>query len=127
MAYPPAPAAQPPMQKQGNGFGVTALVLGIVGLVLGLIPLAGLFLGIPLGVLALIFGIIGLATSGNRAGKGKGTGGTGLVLGILAIAVPIAMSVFIYNEVADELDERCSEELYADTQECADWNEKRDN
>lgn len=118
MAYPPAPAPmqQPAPVKQGNGFGVTALVLGIIGLVLAWIPVFNVFTAIPLGVLALIFGIIAVAKAGSRGGKGKGTGGTGLVLGILAIGAAIAANALLFNAVSDEADQ-----IEKDTiQECVD-------
>lgn len=118
MAYPPAPApaAQPAPVKQGNGFGVTALVLGIVGLVLAVIPVVNVFTAIPLGVLAIIFGIIALAKANSRGGKGKGTGGTGLVLGILAIGAAIAMNALVFNAVDDAADQ-----IKEDTiQDCVD-------
>src|SRR5690606_20806458 len=58
VAYPPAPAPQP-APKQGNGFGVTALVLGIIALVLGFIPIIN-FVAFVLAPLAIIFAIVGL-------------------------------------------------------------------
>lgn len=104
MAYPPAPAAQP-VQKQGNGFGVTALVLGIIGLVLAVIPVINIFTAIPLGILAIIFGIIALVKAPSRGGKGKGTGGTGLVLGVVAVLVAILVNVWIVNFFEDNADQ----------------------
>jgi hypothetical protein len=118
VAYPPAPAPmqQPAPVKQGNGFGVTALVLGIIGLVLAVIPVVNVFTAIPLGVLALIFGIIALVKAGSRGGKGKGTGGTGLVLGILAIGGAIVMNVLVFNAASDYVDEETEEYI----QTCVD-------
>ncbi|MEU6861086.1 hypothetical protein AB0B28_19695 [Glycomyces sp. NPDC046736] len=94
MSYPPAPAPapEPVPAKQGNGFGVTALVLGLVGLIVfSWIPGINLVTAIPLGVLAVIFGILALVKSGSRGGKGKGTGLTGLILGVLTIIAAIAI------------------------------------
>ena len=109
MAYQPAPApAAPPVApvKQGNGFGVTALVLGLVGLlVFSWIPGINLFTAIPLGLLAVIFGIVALAKAGSRGGKGKGTGGTGLILGLVAIIGAIAMTVFVFNAASEYVDD----------------------
>ncbi|MDN3240310.1 hypothetical protein [Glycomyces tritici] len=128
MAYPPAPAPmqQPAPIKQGNGFGVTALVLGIIGLVLGLIPVVNVFTGIPLGVLAIIFGIIALAKAGSRGGKGKGTGGTGLVLGILAIGAAIVIN-YVFVQAADEyIDEewkQACEDAGLTEEECGDYED----
>lgn len=136
MAYPPAPAPmqQPVPVKQGNGFGVTALVLGIIGLVLAVIPVVNVFTAIPLGVLALIFGIIALAKAGSRGGKGKGTGGTGLVLGILAIGGAIAMNALVFNAISDEADkieqdtiQDCVDSGYGTEAECQQlWDDAED-
>ncbi|GAA2128308.1 hypothetical protein [Glycomyces algeriensis] len=107
MAYPPAPAPmqQPTPVKQGNGFGVTALVLGLVGLIIfSWIPGVNLFTALPIAILAVIFGIVALAKAGSRGGKGKGTGGTGLVTGLLAIVVAIAVNVWIVNFFEEEAD-----------------------
>ncbi|GAB3649169.1 hypothetical protein [Glycomyces tarimensis] len=128
MAYPPAPAAQPaqPVQKQGNGFGVTALVLGIIGAVLAIIPAINIFTAIPLGILALIFGFIALGVSGKRGGKGKGTGGVGVILGIVALAGSIAINVWFVNEASDVLDEEwqqaCDDAGLSD-EECGEWED----
>ncbi|MDA1358606.1 hypothetical protein O1R50_03170 [Glycomyces luteolus] len=106
MAYQPAPA---PMQqqsapvKQGNGFGVTALVLGIVAIAGFWIPILNIG-SIIIGVIALIFAIIALAKAGSRGGKGKGTGGTGLVLAVLAIAGSIVWNIVIVDMLKDGAD-----------------------
>lgn len=134
MAYPPAPAPmqQPAPVKQGNGFGVTALVLGIVALVpFSLIPGINLATAIPLGLLAIIFGIVALAKAGSRGGKGKGTGGTGLVLGVLASIVAIGLTVFVFNAASDYVDEEkqktideCAAEGVMTEAECEQlWND----
>jgi hypothetical protein len=136
VAYPPAPAPvpQPAPVKQGNGFGVTALVLGIIGVVFAVIPVVNVFTGIPLGVLAIIFGIIALVVAGKRGGKGKGTGGTGLVLGILAIGVAIAMNVLVFNAASDYVDgeydsymEDCTADGLLSEEECQQiWDDTMD-
>ncbi len=132
MAYPPAPTPQP-VQAQGNGFGVTALVLGIVGAVLAVIPVLNVFTAIPLGILALIFGIIAVAKAGSRGGKGKGTGGTGIVLGIVAIAGAFLMNALVFNAVSNAVDEYyeqykddCAEMGYTD-EECDQFIEDVEN
>jgi hypothetical protein len=67
-------------QSQGNGLAVTALVLGIVGLVLYLVP----FLPYPLAILAIIFGLIGMKKQVK-----KGFGLTGVITGIITIGLKI--------------------------------------
>lgn len=69
-----------------NGFGVTALVLGIVGAVFSWIPVFG---GI-LAILAIIFGALGYA----RARKGEASSGmpiAGLALGAVAFVIQVAI------------------------------------
>ncbi|MNH58548.1 hypothetical protein D3C73_103530 [compost metagenome] len=81
----PAPAPQPAQPAQQvvvapprpNGFAVTALVLGIVGFLLGWTGVIGLIIG----VLALVFGILAIIKHQN-----KGMGVTGVVLGGLTVA-----------------------------------------
>ncbi|PSR26350.1 MAG: hypothetical protein C7B46_20015, partial [Sulfobacillus benefaciens] len=61
-------------------------IIGIVGAVLSLIPVAGIFIGIPAGILAVIFSGIGMARAKAQSGSsGMGMAVTGLVLGILTI------------------------------------------
>jgi hypothetical protein len=89
-APPPygAPPGQPPygtqpygapVQGQGrNGFGVTALVLGI----LSIVPIAGLA-GIP----GLVFGILGR----KRAKRGEATNGGVALAGIITSVIGMAL------------------------------------
>jgi hypothetical protein len=118
VAYQPAPAPmqqQPAPVKQGNGFGVTALVLGIVAIAGFWIPILNVG-SIIIGVIALIFAIVALAKAGSRGGKGKGTGGTGLVLAVLAIAGSIIWNIIVVDLLKDEADT-----IKEDTiQECVD-------
>ncbi|WP_327234247.1 DUF4190 domain-containing protein [Streptomyces sp. NBC_01317] len=83
-------------QAPSNGMGVTALVLGIVGLVVGCFW----GVGILLGVLALIFGIIGR----RKARRGEATNGgvalAGVILGAVATvlgAVFLALLIWVVN------------------------------
>lgn len=69
-----------PEQDNSNGLGVTALVLGIIGLVLFAVP----FIPYPLAILAIIFGAISL-----RKPVKKGFGITGVVTGIITIILKI--------------------------------------
>ena len=80
---------------------VASLVLGILGTVIGLIPLLA-FIAIILGLLAVIFGPIGIGRA-RRVGYGKGMAIAGLILGIVALALAI-YGFFVLNEAATELD-----------------------
>jgi hypothetical protein len=101
------PVAQAPTEQsynqplRGNGFGTTALVLGIVAIVFSIIPILG-FVAFILGPLALIFGGIGLTRKFTK----KGTSITGLVLGAIAIIVAIIVTAVVSaaaNSVSEAL------------------------
>jgi hypothetical protein len=79
------PTAAPAAQTAKVGFGVTALVLGIVAIFLCWIPLIGLILPI----LALVFGGIGIYLH-----NGKGMAVAGLVLGIITFALNMGIMLF---------------------------------
>lgn len=76
-------------EQKGNGMAVTSLVLGIVGLVLGLIPIVGWFL-MPAWILAIIFGAVGIKQS-----QSKGMSYTGLSLGIVTIIYKIGFWLLV--------------------------------
>ncbi|WP_019855518.1 MmpS family transport accessory protein [Actinopolyspora mortivallis] len=86
-----------------NGMGITALVLGIVGILLAWIPVIG-FLGFILGILAIIFGVIAVV----RAHKGTATNMVmsyiGLAAGVVALVVSIVVFTVLVNEVDKQLD-----------------------
>jgi hypothetical protein len=67
-------------RPEGNGLAVSALVLGIIGLVLCMIP----FLPYPLAILAIIFGVIG-----KKKEIKKGLAITGIVTGIITLSLKI--------------------------------------
>jgi hypothetical protein len=99
-AMPPGPPSYAPMPGmppggapvQGNALAVTALVLGIVGLVFCWVP----FLGVLLGVLALIFGIIGARRGRVRASR-RGQAMAGWIMGSITIVLGIILTVVILN------------------------------
>ncbi|GAA3396290.1 DUF4190 domain-containing protein [Streptomyces roseoviridis] len=98
---PGAPGApQPPYAQPQNGIGITALVLGIVGLVSGIIPFL-FWLGAILGVLAVVFGIIGAARAGKGLATNKGMAVTGAVLGGVALVASLVWLIFIATAVTD--------------------------
>ncbi|MGW8432635.1 hypothetical protein ACWGJ9_16225 [Curtobacterium citreum] len=80
--FPPMGAPGP--VQPGNGFAVTAFVLGLFGFLVTWIPFfIGVFLGFLPDLLAIVFGIIGIVRA-NRVRRGMGLAVTGLVLGGLA-------------------------------------------
>src|SRR5918994_6367096 len=83
--YQPYPFVQ---QAPRNGLGIAALVLGIIGVVVGIIPFF-FWLAVILGVIGLIFGFIGR----GRANRGEATNGTMALWGIITSAVAVVLSI----------------------------------
>jgi hypothetical protein len=71
-------------KKSGNGFAITALVLGIVGFILGWTGI----LGLVLAVLGLVFSILALVKKQN-----KGMAVTGVVLSSLALVAALIFTM----------------------------------
>jgi hypothetical protein len=76
----------PPVRRR-NGMGVAALVLGIVGFLVG-----------PCGILAIVFGRIGLnrVARGEATNRGVATGG--FVLGIVTVLLWILGLILVANQ-----------------------------
>ena len=87
------------IQKKGNPLGLTAMVLGIVAAVLAFIPCIG-WLGFIPGVLAIIFGALSLKKVNAGEADGKGMSIAGLVCGLVAVIINIAMIVIFAGAVA---------------------------
>jgi hypothetical protein len=79
----PVLAPQPPTRR--NGFGITALALSLIGLLLCLMPITG-FLGFILGLLAVLFGALAL----GRVRRGQASKGLTITALILAVVTTIA-------------------------------------
>ncbi|CAL9319742.1 DUF4190 domain-containing protein [Streptomyces sp. R02] len=106
--------------ERRNGFGIAALVLGIVGALLFWTAIGG----IVLGLLAVIFGVLGF----RRARRGAATNGTmaviGAVLGALALVVSsvlLALGVAVVNSDEFKDYQDCVEHAnsQSDRQDCA--------
>jgi hypothetical protein len=96
---PPQPMPMSPMPMYGppvvvvqgpptSGAAVTSLVLGILGLVTGCCSF-GLF-----SVLAVIFGHVSLNETKNNMKAGRGMGIAGLVMGYVALAPAVVLSIY---------------------------------
>lgn len=88
----------PPAKK--NGFGITALVLGIVGLLFSWVPVFGLVLAI----LAIVFAVLGRGRVKRREADNGGLAIAGLVTGIIGAligAVVLVVLVFFVDEISD--------------------------
>lgn len=97
--YPPSPYGPPPVAPAPrNGFGITALVLAIIGVLFGLIPLTG-FLALILGLLAVLFGLLGLGRVRRREANNRGLTIAGTVLGVIAVALGIFGMITVFGAV----------------------------
>lgn len=85
----------PPPAKTGNGFGVTAMVVGIIAVLLAFVPFVSVF-GIVLAVVAIVFAVIGLIVKHRPRGMAI----AGLVLGIGAGLIGLLFSIIVYGAVS---------------------------
>ncbi|QRP46928.1 DUF4190 domain-containing protein [Amycolatopsis sp. FDAARGOS 1241] len=91
-AAPPAGGGYgQPVVAPRNGFGVTALVLGILALVL----CWTVWGGIVLGVLALVFGILGVKRANRREATNKGVAVSGIVTGSIGLVIGVILVVLV--------------------------------
>lgn len=84
MTQPPmTPNYQQPQPGGGKGLAITALVLGIIAVVLFCVPVLPWILGL----LAIVLGVIAMGQAG--ANRPTGQAKAGLILGIVALALSI--------------------------------------
>jgi hypothetical protein len=96
-SYPPGgyqAGGYPAATGRRNGMGTTALVLGVVALVLVLLLLFAP-LGALLGLVAVLFGILGLIRVNRGEADNRGQAVTGLVTGGAALLVGIFLTISI--------------------------------
>lgn len=80
-----------------NGYGIAALVLGIVGLALGWGTL-----GIP-SILAIIFGAIGIRKVNEGVATNKAMAQWGMWLGIVGVALGVLLTLLFGAAVLAEM------------------------
>ncbi|MCC5033017.1 DUF4352 domain-containing protein [Streptomyces sp. WAC 00631] len=97
---PVPPHALPPR----NGLGTAALILGIIGVVMGVIPFM-FWLGGILGIIALILGLSGRGKAKRGEATNKGTATAGAVLGPVAVVLSVVMGVVTFMAVDDAVNE----------------------
>ena len=92
-------------QNNGQGFGIAALVLGILAAVISFIPCVGV-VALLIGIVAIVFGAVSLAKASMYSAP-KGLGIAGVSLGSLALLVAIFWILFIvklgdHSEIEDK-------------------------
>jgi hypothetical protein len=104
------------VERRGNGMAVAALVCGIVGLVLGFIPLL-FVIAWALGITAFVLGLVARGRAKRNPEIGRKTMATwGVVLGVAAFAmgcVGYAVLDDIFTDTEEEL-EQIDENLQRD-------------
>ena len=75
--------------EKKNSMATTGGTLGIIGFVLGWIPIMGIWFGFILGVLGIIFSGIGLSRSAKLEGSGKTFAILGLILSIIIVVLKL--------------------------------------
>lgn len=97
----PAPY-QVEIVKRGNGFGITAIILGSVAFVGSFIPFLNYGTGF-LAFLGLVFGVIGLILKGRRRGAAITGSIISAVALILSIVLAITYTAGMVNAVNDSI------------------------
>lgn len=80
-----------PMGAPKNGFGVAALVLGILALVLCWSAVGG----IVLGALAIVFAILGMRRASQQIATNRGMAIAGLVTGIVGLIIGVLFAILV--------------------------------
>lgn len=95
----PQPVAQPASRPVKSGLAVTALVLGIVAVVLSFIPLIN-NLAVLLAIVGLVFGIVALVKKQRKAMS---------IVGVVLAVVAVAISLVVQYTVGKALDSMSDE------------------
>lgn len=74
-----------------NGFGIAALVLGILSLVTSISVVGGILLGLA----AIVFGVLGRGRANKGLANNGGMALTGLILGAVGLVISIVIAVAV--------------------------------
>lgn len=102
-----APHFQSPGPEK-NGYGVTALVLGIIGIILGFIPFAGIAISLLLGCVGVILGVLGIRRVAKGLASNKAMSIIGTTLSALSIFVGIGglvLTLLIFGAIGSAAEE----------------------
>lgn len=103
---PPVAVTPPTNPQPTNGLAIAAMVIGIVAFLLGWVP----FLGFALGVTAIVLGIIGLKKSAGKGMSiaGLATGGLAVLLNLVFVAIFLT-SLALFGGVASQAGQALNE------------------
>jgi hypothetical protein len=96
--YPQSPQQAAPR----NGMGITALVLGLVGVFLGMLILLFWLSWIP-ALLAVIFGFVGLGHVKKGTANNRGVALSGMILGMVGILLATGTGIFAVTSIQDRV------------------------
>ncbi|MFG2297230.1 DUF4190 domain-containing protein [Streptomyces sp. NPDC048603] len=99
--YPgyPGQTAYPPYGTQmRNGFGVTALVLGIIAAVFFCLS----FLSVFVGIVAIVFGVLGRARVARGEADNGGLALAGIILGAVGVVIGGVMATFLVIGIVND-------------------------
>ena len=102
--YPPPAGFSPtPYDVSGgrpmNGFGVTALVCGILAVLFGLVPFL-FFFAVPIGIVAVVFGLLGRGRAKRGEATNSGQALAGTICGSVGIVLSLAWLVLVVGLAA---------------------------
>ncbi|WP_161784050.1 DUF4190 domain-containing protein, partial [Cellulomonas carbonis] len=123
--YGAGPGYGAPAAPKSNGMAVTALVIGIIALLLAFIPVVGV-ISVLLGIVAIVLGIMGRrrVVPGVVGGKGLAIGGivTGALGLVIGLVVSVILGLLVNAAVTDEDFQRELEEEIERLEEGSDVN-----
>ncbi|MCK6209980.1 hypothetical protein KZX45_05425 [Georgenia sp. EYE_87] len=99
-------------QAPRNGMGLAALILAVISLLIAWIPFLGLLGGLG-GLIAVVLGAIGLGRAKRGEATNRGTAIAGIVIGVLAILLAVASTMFgsfLLSEVLGPEFQACMEQ-----------------
>ncbi|WP_392671126.1 DUF4190 domain-containing protein [Streptomyces sp. LN785] len=98
------PDLTPGLRPARNGLGISALILGLIGAVSGLVPFFFWLAGI-LGLIALILGLVGRGRAKRGEATNKGMATFGAVLGLIALILSVVGAVITFKAVDDAVND----------------------
>ncbi len=104
------------MPSKGNAMATTALTLGIVAALFGLVPI-GAFVAAVCAVLAIVFGFVGRRRARDPRAGGGSRATAGFVLGLIGLALSIIGMAIVtdgflrFDESVDRIDRELQQEM----------------